>query len=1072
MSNKNNHYTQEGIAIIGLGCYFPKSNGIDQFWNNMINKVNGIREIPKDRWDSDVYYSADRSIPDKTYSKIGGFLDLIDFTILSKKYKIPPKIVDAMDLSQKYALLAAGDALEDAGYADKDFDRSRTAVIIGNSMGGDKSDYSDFRVFLQEVEYHLKNSPAFSKVDPETQKILIEDSVNKLRSRILPITEDTMPGELSNVIAGRISNALNLTGQSIGVDAACASSLASLQEGARALRAGDFDMIVAGGSDFMMGPSPFIKFSKIGALSPDGSRPFDAGANGFVMGEGSGIFILKRVSDARRDGDKIYAILAGIGASADGKGKGITAPNPKGQTLAIERAFKEAGYGPETVQYVEAHGTSTVVGDLAEMEGILGVFGKAGIKNSSIGIGSIKSNIGHLKAAAGAAAVVKLALSLSKKVIPPSINFKTPNPKIAFGQIPFRVVTESEQWSANSDGLPRRGNASAFGFGGTNFHVAFEEDTGDNGMPASKKYYSGTEFDSSRSTTELSGPANSGAMASVCDYNDKRYSLSDENKSKLGGEAVVIGGSSWNDINGKLDKIKTEISGNGLGLRDISKRYNAESNAMDYKLGIVSFSADDFLGKLKSVPEGFDNLKRRMVLKNKGLFYGENILQKKNSLGKICFLFPGQGTQYVNMFKDLYNKYKIVKDSFDEADRIMYGIMGKGLTELFFQNDNASESELKAAEEALMPTEILQPGVLTADYAMFRLLQSFGVKPNVVVGHSLGEYGALIASGVMSFQEALHAVAARGKEVASIKWEDVGKMLSVSASTEKTEELLKGINGYAIIANKNCNAQTVVGGESKAVMEVLAKCEAQGIPAQEIPVSHAFHTRILEPAGTSFRKTLEKFSINSPKIDIVANLTGDYYPKGDNVREQIIDILVKHISSPVEFIKQVNRMYADGVDVFIEAGPRRTLSSFVLNLLEKQPHLAVATNHPKRGGIGAFNDSLAALACHGYDIDWNGTDELGNKQSNPDWRLRDKFLGKPEITVTASAVNENINEIKGFNMSNNGQEKFPSQGQYNYNSSDLNNVSIDKFYGDFQTKQRKLVEDVLDIYSKEERRTA
>ncbi|MFH0974431.1 MAG: SDR family NAD(P)-dependent oxidoreductase [Spirochaetota bacterium] len=1059
MSKKDNRYPQEGIAIIGLGCYFPKARGIDQFWQNVLNKVNCITEIPKGRWDPAVYYSPDKNAPDKTYSKIGGFVDPFDFSILAKKFKIPPMILNAMDVTQKFALLATSDALEDAGYGNKEFDRSRTAVIIGNSMGGDKSDYSDFRVFLNEVEYNLRNSPAFSRIDPATQNKIIEESVYKLKSGILNITEDTMPGELSNVIAGRISNALNLTGQSITVDAACASSFASFQEAARGLRCHDFDMVVAGGTDYMMGPSPYIKFSKIGALSADGSRPFDARANGFVMGEGTGIFILKRVSDARRDGNKIYAILAGIGASADGKGKGITAPNPKGQHLAVSRALAEAGYGPETVQYVEAHGTSTIVGDLAEMEGLLSVWENKGIKNNSIGIGSVKSNIGHLKAASGSASIIKLALALKNKIMPPSINYETPNPNIAFGRIPFRVITDPTEWPKGIDGNPRRGNASSFGFGGTNFHAVFEEDTGDNGMPAPVKYYSGAELTQNESSPVIRGVQSSAPQTTVCDYSHKRYELSEENNKKLHGEAIIIGGSSWNDINDRLASLKKEITGSSITMRDLFKRFNMQSNSMDYRLGIAAFSLDEFLGKFNSVPEGFENIKRRMVLKNKGLFYGEHLLEKKKSLGKICFLFPGQGNQYINMFKDLYNKYKVFKDTFDEADRIMYDFMGKGISDLFFQNDDISGSDLEAAEEMVQPTEITQPAVLAVDYAMFKLLRSFGINPDVAVGHSLGEYGALIAAEVMSFRDALYAVSARGKELENIKWDEIGKMLSVSASTEKAEQLLKGITGYAIIANKNCNSQVVVGGEGKAVLQVMDKCKAEGIPAQLLPVSQAFHTRVLEPAGPSYRRTLENLRINSPKIDIVANLTGDYYPKGENARGKIIDILVQHISNPVEFMKSVQRMYSDGVDVFIEAGPKRNLSSFILNILDKQPHLSIATNHPKRGGIGAFNDTLAAMSTHGFDIDWNGIDENGNRMNDPDWRYRDKFLGKPEIITTASAVIEKKTEAKGFDMSNNEQKKY-------LNNTDYSNVSIDKFYGDFQSKQKKLLEDVMDIYSK------
>ncbi|MBN2039385.1 MAG: acyltransferase domain-containing protein, partial [Spirochaetes bacterium] len=1044
----NKEYHDEGIAIIGVACYYPKSHGIDEFWNNIINRVYCINEIPKERWDPAVYYDPDKSAPDKTYSKIGGFVDDVDFKEITIKYKIPPKVINAMDRSQKFALLATGDALSDAGYMDKDFDRSRTAVIIGNSMGGDLIDYTNLRIFMQDVAKGLKNGSVFSTINPQLQSQIIDELMHKITDPITPVSEDTMPGELANVIAGRISNALNLTGPSFTVDAACASSLASLNEASKGLKCGDFDLAVAGGTDFLMGPGPYIKFSKIGALSGDGSMPFDSKANGFVMGEGTGIFILKRVSDARRDGDKIYAVITGVGSSADGKGKGITAPNPKGQTVAIERAFENAGYGPETIQYVEAHGTSTIVGDLAEMEGLLGAWGNKNIKSNSIGIGSIKSNIGHLKAASGSASIIKLALALHKKVMPPSINYETPNPKIDFGNIPFRVVTQAEEWPEGIDDNPRRGNASAFGFGGTNFHVTLEEDTGTNGMPVKKTYFTGTELNKGE-TQFMSQANNTGTGSVLIDYSHKRYELTEDNYKKLDGEAVVIGGSSWQDINDRLNSLQQTVTPASVGsLRDLVKRFNIESNSMDYRLGISSYSVEDFLSKFDAAREGFDNIKKRMVLKNKGLFYGEDLLEKKKSLAKVCVMFPGQGSQYANMLKDLYNKYNVVRDTFHEADEIMYDIIGRSLTEIIFLADDASKEEIANTENQLRQTEITQPGVLTANYAMFRLLKSFGIIPDVVVGHSLGEYGALIGAGVMTFKDALHAVSARGREISKVKWDDVGKMASVPATVEKAEQIIKGIPGYCIIANKNCHSQTVVAGDSPSIAEVLRRCEAEGIPAQEIRVSHAFHSKIVAPACDSYRKTIEKFDLKSPQIDISANLTGDYYPRGENVKDQIVDILVQHIASPVEFIKQIEKMYADGVNVFVEAGPKRTLTSFVLNILDKRPHLAMATNHPKKGGIGTLNDALAAMSTQGFDINWNGTDEYGTQHSDPEWRLRNKFLGKPDTIVTSAPSPAVKSEISVPDM--------PIK--------DYSGISVDGMFTDFQAKQKELVQDVINIY--------
>ena len=303
---------------------------------------------------------------------------------------------------------------------------------------------------------------------------IIDGMHAQVRQNTPVITEDTMPGELSNIIAGRVANVFNFSGPNFVTDAACASSLAALETGIEGLMNHKFDAVLTGGVDRNMGPESYVKFSKIGALSADGSRPYADGANGFVMGEGAAIFLLKRLEDAERDGDKIYAVVRGVAGSSDGKGKGITAPNPSGQQKALERAWKDAGLTIQPGTLIEGHGTSTKVGDVTEVNSLQAVFGNLDLPKGSIALGSVKSNIGHLKSAAGAAGMMKVVLGLHYKVLPPSLNFSQPNPSIPFDNLPFRVNTESRSWDMKP-GQIRRAGVSSFGFGGTNFHVVLEE---------------------------------------------------------------------------------------------------------------------------------------------------------------------------------------------------------------------------------------------------------------------------------------------------------------------------------------------------------------------------------------------------------------------------------------------------------------------------------------------------------------------------------------------------------------------------------------------------------------------
>ena len=456
------------IAIVGLGAILPDAPDAETYWNNLCEGRCSIGEVPGERWSSAQYFDADHAAPDKTYSKIGGWVRGFQFDW--KRFKVPPRVADAMDEGQQWAVSAAAAALADYGHPDRSLDTDRTGVILGAAMGGDRHLDTHVRIAFPEYADALDQVEEFRALPPGLRSSILERWHERIGGQYPPITEDTMPGELPNIISGRVANLLNLRGPNFTTDAACASSMAAVSSATKMLLEGHCDAVLTGGVDRNMHASTFVKFSKIGALSATGSRPFGEGADGFVMGEGAAVFLLKRLADAERDGDRIYAVIRGVGQSSDGRGKGIVAPNPQGQKLAIQRAWQDAGLDPSTATLVEAHGTSTAVGDVAEFEGLASVFGGA----RSIALGSAKGNIGHLKAAAGAAGLLKTVLALHHQTIPPTLHAAPANPGLALDGTPLQLATDARRWEAHN-GTARRAGVSSYGFGGTNFHLVVEE---------------------------------------------------------------------------------------------------------------------------------------------------------------------------------------------------------------------------------------------------------------------------------------------------------------------------------------------------------------------------------------------------------------------------------------------------------------------------------------------------------------------------------------------------------------------------------------------------------------------
>jgi polyketide-type polyunsaturated fatty acid synthase PfaA len=463
----NRQLHQTPIAIVGMASLFPQAENLQEYWENILNEVDCIAEVPPSRWKTEDYYDPDPTAPDKTYSKRGGFLGDLDFNPM--EFGLPPNLLEVTDISQLLSLVVAKQVLEDAGYGESsNFNREQAGIILGVTAGRQLATPLSTRLQYPIWERVLKQSGV-----PETQTQAI---IEKIKLAYVEWNENAFPGLLGNIVAGRIANRLDLGGLNCTVDAACASSLAAFKMAISELTDYRANLMLTGGVDTDNSILTYLCFSKTPALSrTQKSRPFDAQSDGILLGEGIGMVALKRLEDAERDGDRIYAVIKGIGTSSDGRFKSIYAPRVEGQVKALERAYQDAGFEPASMGLIEAHGTGTVAGDLTEFEALKQFFGDRQSAQQSIALGSIKSQIGHTKAAAGAASVIKVALALHHKILPPTINIETPNPKLDLDQSPFYLNTKARPWIRSEEQGPRRAGVSSFGFGGTNFHVLLEE---------------------------------------------------------------------------------------------------------------------------------------------------------------------------------------------------------------------------------------------------------------------------------------------------------------------------------------------------------------------------------------------------------------------------------------------------------------------------------------------------------------------------------------------------------------------------------------------------------------------
>ncbi len=938
-----------------MGCLFPKSSGLKAYWRLLFNGEDAITDVPETHWSWKDFFDADPKKPDHVYCKRGGFVSPISFD--PTEFGIPPSSLEATDTSQLLGLVVAKKAIEDAfNKKDDAFNRNRTSVILGVTGTQELVIPLGSRLGHPIWRSALENSG----IDPHKT----EEIIQKISDSYVSWQENSFPGLLGNVVAGRISNRLDLGGTNCVVDAACASSMSAIHLAVMELISGRSDTVITGGVDMLNDIFMHMCFSKTMVLSPTGdARPFSQDADGTVLGEGIGLFVLKRLEDAQKDGNRIYAVIKGVGSSSDGKSQSIYAPSARGQVKALKRAYDEAGIDPSTVELIEAHGTGTKVGDEVEFQALKGLFGQPDNNHRRCALGSVKSMIGHTKAAAGAAGLIKAALAVYHKVLPPTLKVHEPDPKLNIHKSPFYLNTQSRPWFSKKE-HPRRAGVSAFGFGGSNFHVVIEE---------YRKQKEKISWDGSKEIIAFSALNQHQLKQDV-----QRF------------KTFLDNAPSHEDISAKAAKTRNDFS-----VKD------------PYRFLLVLEPSNNVIGLLDRAVHSLGDNSSQEAWQLENMFYGG-----PEPSGKMAFIFPGQGSQYINMgrnlvcfFPDAMNVIELANKTFEST-----GCLTDHIYPLSAQN----EKDRHLQEETLRKTDIAQPAIGAVSMAMLKILQHFGLQPDAVCGHSFGELSALCAAGWIDPESFLSLAITRGRLMAQAgdnNDQNNGVMLAVKAPLDELEKLIKDTKTDVILANRNSPTQGVFSGSLDAITGAEEKCREKGFRTVRLPVSAAFHSPLVQHAQKPFSRALKNIDISPSDIPVFSNTTGKPYPFDPEKARQILG---DHLLSPVDFVSEIKNLFNMGVRTFVEVGPKSVLTGLVKSILKDQNFQAVSLDGSlgKRSGITDLAKTLSFLASLGHAVDLSA------------WEPQDGDTTKQRMRILLSGVNyrDRKAEIRGRRSEVGGQE--------------------------------------------------
>ncbi|MFD9305408.1 aminotransferase class I/II-fold pyridoxal phosphate-dependent enzyme [Streptomyces sp. NPDC060048] len=899
------------IAIVGLGCRFPGAPDIRTYWKLLMSAERQFSAVPGERWNHGTFHEpGNRSAPNAAYTDQVAFLEDLD-RFDAAHYGVPPARARAMDPQHRLMLDVTREALADAGLGRGDFDRENTGVFFGISV----SDYKDLMAAPLRAITLAEDAHA---ADDGAEAEGAADAVKERARQLGSIDAFTLPGSLLNMAAGTVSRHFDLGGPSFAVDAACSGSLVALDQAIAQVRSGSCRIALVGGVYLNLTPDSLVGFSRLRALSAAGvCRPFDEGADGFVLGEGAGVVVIRPLADALAEGDRVYAVIKGIGSANDGASPGPLVPTSEGQLRAMRRAYEDAGVAPSSVGFLEAHGTGTAAGDRAEAEALRRLRTEYPDDDPALCyLGAGKALIGHSLAAAGIAGLIKTALVVHHRTIVPQPE-TTPHPDLGISAAGLRFAAAALTFPYT--GTPRRAAVSSFGFGGTNVHVVLEErqsDTAPGRLP---------------DRTEDAGPHLVLLSAGSAELLDQHI-----------GDVL--------DALDTADRAALAAVAHTLGSRE----------PLTARLAIVATGTDAFVERLRHAREQLLAGARGDL--GEGAFAADAPLPAAQR--RVAFLFPGQGSQRPGMMRDFHERFSAFRSAVAVLDAVARGDVGFDLSDLLYGDEARTHGDTEELRRRLAATDVCQPLLGTVQIAATRVLADCGIRPDLALGHSVGEFAAAAAAGALTHVDTIRLLVHRGATLRQAESRFPGGMLAVQTDEETCRRLTNGIDGVWL-ACFNQPRQIVVSGTPHGIAAVREACAEAGVATATLDVSNAFHSPHLAAVEDTIRSGLNARPIASPVLPFVSSVNAEVCTDPGRLRE----LWTRHASTPVHFGDAVRTAYDQGARVFLQVTGGSSLLTSVRRNLTGHGDVHVVPVEGMADGGRTFALALARLAVLGVPVD-------------------------------------------------------------------------------------------------------